>query len=99
MNINFTARKFNTSSALKEFATEETSKLTRYYDRILSCDIVLEPSPDDDEPARAELTVKVKQEVLHATHKGTNYEQAIRLAVDNMRRQLIKYKNKKFARN
>lgn len=99
MNITFTARKFTASNSLQEFAIEEVQKLSRYYDAILSCDIVLEPSPDNDEPSRAELTVKVKQEVLVVSESGPAYEQAIRSAVDNMRRQLIKYKSKRFSRN
>ena len=99
MNTQFTARKFNASSHLQEYAIEEINKLTRYFDGILSCDIVLEPTPDNDEPARAELTVTVKQDVLNVSEKGPAYEQAIRLAVDNMRRQLIKYKDKRYARN
>ncbi len=99
MNTNFTARKFSASPKLQEFATEEVKKLNRFFNGILTCDIVLEPTPDNDEPARAELTVKVKQDLLNASESGPAYEQAIRSAVDNMRRQLIKYKDKRFSRN
>ncbi|MFO8030313.1 MAG: ribosome-associated translation inhibitor RaiA [Cyclonatronaceae bacterium] len=99
MNINFTARKFDASQELHDFTSEELNKLTRYFDGIFSCDIVLEPSPDDEEPAMAELTVKVKQDLLKATESGPAYEQAVRSAVDNMRRQLLKYKDKRFSRN
>ncbi|MDI6400763.1 ribosome-associated translation inhibitor RaiA [Balneolaceae bacterium ANBcel3] len=98
MNTTFTARKFNASQNLQDFATEEIQKLNRYYDGILSVDIVLEPTPDNDEPAKAELTVKVKNDLLNATEKGVAYEHALRSAVDNMRRQLIKYKDKRFSR-
>jgi len=99
MNINFTARKFEASQNLQDFTTEEINKLKRFFDRIYSCDIVLEPSPDNDQPAKAELTVKVKQDLLKATESGPAYEQAVRSAVDNMRRQLLKYKDKRFSRN
>ncbi len=99
MNINFTARKFDASQNLQNFTSEEVKKLKRYFDGIFSCDVVLEPSPDNDQPAKAELTVKVKQELLKATESGPAYEQAVRSAVDNMRRQLIKYKDKRFSRN
>lgn len=99
MNINFTARKFEASQNLQDFTNQEVSKLTRFFDGIYSCDIVLEPSPDNDQPAKAEITVKVKQELLKATESGPAYEQAVRTAVDTMRRQLIKYKNKRFSRN
>ncbi len=99
MNINFTARKFEASQNLQDFTTEEINKLNRFFDRIYSCDIVLEPSPDNDHPAKAELTVKVKQDLLKVTETGPAYEQAVRSAVDNMRRQLLKYKDKRIPRN
>ncbi|MDG5766487.1 ribosome-associated translation inhibitor RaiA [Balneolales bacterium ANBcel1] len=98
MNITFTARKFDASQNLQDFAAEEVNKLTRFYDGILSCDIVLIPTPDDDEPARAELTVKVKRDLLNASETGPAYEQAIRSAVDSLRKQLLKYKNKRFSK-
>ncbi len=99
MNTHFTARKFDASRNLQDFAIGEVQKLTKYVNEILSCDIVLEPSPDNEEPARAELTIKVKQDLLNASESGPAYEQAIRSAVDNMRRQLIKYKDKRMSRN
>lgn len=99
MNINFTARKFDASQSLQDFVNEEIEKLTRFYDGILSCDIVLEPTPDDEQPARAELTVKVKRDLLNASETGPAYEQATRSAVDSIRRQLLKYKNKRSGRN
>ncbi len=99
MNINFTARKFDASQNLQDFTTGEVNKLKRYFDGIFSCDVVLEPSPDNDQPAKAELTVKVKQDLLKATESGPAYEQAVRSAVDNMRRQLLKYKDKRYSHN
>lgn len=95
MKTNFTARKFEASKDLQNFVLEEVGKLTKFYDGILSCDILLEPTPDNEEPAKAELTVKVKRDLLNASESGAAYEQATRSAVDSIRRQLIKYKNKR----
>lgn len=99
MNINFTARKFTASQQLQDFTALEVKKLNRFYEQILSCDIVLEPTPDKDQPTKAELTAKVKGDLLKATEAGTAYEQAVRNVVDNMRRQLLKYKNKRSGKN
>lgn len=96
MKTTFTARHFDPSQQLKEFSVDTVQKLDQFYDRILTCDIILEPTPDDEEPQQAELNVKIPQKLLNATATGTSYEQAINRAVDNVIRQLKKYKNKHF---
>ncbi|MEX0928426.1 MAG: ribosome-associated translation inhibitor RaiA [Balneolales bacterium] len=97
MNTTFTARKFNASDHLQDYANQAVHKLEKYYDSILICDVVLEPNADPDEPQKAELNLQVAQDLLTATETGTTYEHAINKAVDNMKRQVIKYKNKRFA--
>ncbi|MEX0778409.1 MAG: ribosome-associated translation inhibitor RaiA [Balneolales bacterium] len=95
MNITFTARKFNASDHLQEYATQSVRKLEKYNDSILVCDVVLEPDADPDEPQKAELNLQVPDYSLIATETGTTYEHAINKAVDNMKRQVLKYKNKR----
>ena len=97
MNTTFTARKFNASSTLQEYANQAVNKLEKYYDSILVCDIVLEPNPDHDEPQKAELNLQVAKDFLTVTETGATYEQAINKAVDNMKRQIKRYKDKRFA--
>ncbi|MDZ7694167.1 MAG: ribosome-associated translation inhibitor RaiA [Balneolaceae bacterium] len=96
MKTTFTARHFDPNQQLKEFSIDTVQKLDQFYDRILTCDIILEPTPDDEEPQQAELNVKIPQKLLNAKATGTSYEQAINRAVDNVTRQLKKYKNKHF---
>lgn len=96
MKTTFTARHFEPSEQLKDFSVDTVQKLDQFYDRILTCDIVLEPTPDDEEPQQAELNVKIPQKLLNAKATAASYEQAINRAVDNITRQLKKYKNKHF---
>ncbi len=98
MNISFTARHFEASNRLREHSTEAVNKLTKFYDQILDCDIILQPAKDHDEPQAAELTVKVTGDLLVASEQGATYEQALNKAIDNMSRQLKRYKNKRFAK-
>ena len=44
MTINFTARHFEASQQLKDYAFEAVNKLPQYFDRIVSCTIVLAPT-------------------------------------------------------
>lgn len=95
MNTSFTARHFEASKRLHNHSVESVQKLTKFYDAILDCDIIMQPTKDHDEPQGAELTVKVKGDLLQASEKAPTYEQALNKAIDNMSRQLKKYKDKK----
>ncbi len=63
------------------------------------CDIILQPSPSDENPQQAEIRVKVPRKVLTVTETATSYEQAVHNAVDLLSRQLKKYKEKMHATN
>ncbi len=99
MKTSFTARHFNPSSELHTYSEDAVQKLDQFFDRILNCDIILEPVPDDDASCQAELNVNVPQKLLNATAKATSYEQAVNEAIENISRQLKKYKDKHFANN
>jgi putative sigma-54 modulation protein len=99
MKTTFTARHFNPSEELHTYSEDAVQKFDQFFDRILNCDIVLEPSPDDDAPCKAELNVKVPKKLLNASAKATSYEHAVNEAIENISRQLKKYKDKHFANN
>lgn len=94
MKTTFTARHFDPSDELREYAENAVQKFDQFYDRILTCDIILEPVPDDDNPQQAELNVKVPQKLINVKEQGTSYEQAINMAIDKGTRQLKRYKKK-----
>ncbi|MEX0771599.1 MAG: ribosome-associated translation inhibitor RaiA [Balneolales bacterium] len=95
MNTTFTARKFDASDHLQDYANQAVRKLEKYYDSILVCDVVLMPHADPDQPQKAELNLQVPENFLTAIETGTTYEHAINKAVDSMKRQVLKYKNKR----
>ncbi|MEP1150439.1 MAG: ribosome-associated translation inhibitor RaiA [Balneola sp.] len=94
MNISFTSRHFDASENLKEFSKGSVEKLEQFYDRIVSCDIVLEPTSDPKKPQKAELIIKVPQKVIAVNEKAESYEKAVSVAVDIATRQLKRYKQK-----
>jgi len=95
MNTSFTARHFDASKRLHNHSLEAVQKLTKFYDAILDCNIIMQPTNDHDDPQGAELSVVVKGDLLQATEKGPTYEHALNKAIDNMSRQLKKYKDKR----
>lgn len=94
MKTTFTARHFHASERLQAHAHETVAKLSRFWDAALEADIVLEPDDDIDHPQRATVTVQVSKAVLVATERAKTYEIALNEAVDNLKRQLIKHKEK-----
>lgn len=97
MKTTFTARHFDPSAELHSYSEEAVQKLDQFYDRIITCDIILEPTPDDSAPCQAELNIKIPQKLLNGTEQAESYEKAINEVVENISRQLKKYKNKHFA--
>lgn len=94
MKTTFTARHFDANKELHQYAEDAVQKLDQFYDRILTCDIVLQPVPDDENPQQAELNVKVPQKLINAKEQASSYEQAINMVIENVIRQLKKYKHK-----
>ncbi len=94
MNTTITARHFVASERLQQFANENVNKLEKFYDGLMSCDIVLMPSESPEYPQQVELKLKVARTFLTAKGEAHSYEQAIMMAVEALRKQLIKYKEK-----
>lgn len=93
MRINFTARHYKSSPRLKEYAQNEVSRLEKFYDGIVSCDIILDYQK---EIQIAELNVTVYGQVLTVIEKSDDIYKSIDMAVQKMERKLKRYKEKKF---
>lgn len=96
MKTTFTARHFECSPDLKEFALSSVEKLEQFFDNIIVCDVILKAGQDDEDSAIAELNVKVPKTLINASEAAPTFEQAIGEAVDTAIRQLRKYKTKHF---
>lgn len=86
-----TARHFDLTAEMKERAEEEMDRLTRYFDNIVSAELVL-----DTERHRhvAELRVNVYNNMITGTGDTGDMYNSITVAVDKVKVQLKKYKGK-----
>lgn len=91
MRTSFTARHFKASEALKKFAEQEALRLTKYYDGIMDCEIILDA---EKQVKIAEIIISVHGQRLTAVEKSENVRKSTTLAVDKLERQLKKYKTK-----
>jgi len=91
MQIRITARHFQLTEALKEYAQREISQLEKFFDNIIDCHLIL-----DTERYKqvAELMVKVYGTVLTSKVKSEDMKVSIEKAVEKVGRQLKKYSSK-----
>ena len=94
MNIKVTSRHFKAHEALNEYAMRGAEGLSHYYDGITRADIVLTFEKVRKSTKVAEVSVKVYKEVLTGIGRGTEFEKAIDAAVEKVRVQLTRYKEK-----
>ena len=98
MKVSFTARHFTASNDLKEYCNQAVQKLNNFFDHITSCDVILEPASSSENPQKAEINVHVPSKVLTVSVAATTYERAVHDGIENLSRQLKRYKQKRFAK-
>ena len=94
MQSQITARHFEASPALREYASDRLQKLERYYSGINGAHIVLSEDGTPSSAKAAEISLSVYRQNLSAQDTGTTHEEAIDRCVERLRRQVLKYKDK-----
>jgi ribosomal subunit interface protein len=94
MHIKFTARHFRAHSEIKEHATEMVKKLDKFYDGIITADIILSFEKATKSVKTAEINVHVYGGVLTAKEKSDDFIKSIDACVEKLTQQLTKYKTK-----
>ncbi|MEA2031795.1 MAG: ribosome-associated translation inhibitor RaiA [candidate division Zixibacteria bacterium] len=86
-----TARHFDLTPEIKDSAEEEMDRLTRYYENIISAELVLDA---ERHRRRAELKVNVYNNTISGSEESDDMYVSIAKAVDKVIGQLKKYKGK-----
>lgn len=94
MDIQFTARRFKAREEVKQRAIDEVKKLGKFYDGIVSADVILSYERGTNSIKTAEINLRVHGSILSAKQKSEEYEKAIDKAVEKLETQLAKYKSK-----
>ncbi len=91
MRISVTARHFKASDQLRSYAENEAKRLKKFFDGIVDCEIVLTKERAN---RIAGISISVNSRKFVATESSENFYKSIDLAVDNMERQLKRFKEK-----
>jgi len=96
MKIEINASHFEVDSQLNELINKKVNKLERFFDHIIDCVVFLneEGHSEHNREKIVEIKINVKETTLFCKETASMYEQAIDQAVENMKRQLKKYKEK-----
>ena len=94
MQSQITARHFDASPALRQYASDRLQKLERYYSGITDAHIILSDTGTAASGKAAEISLSVYRQYLSAQDTGTTHEEAIDRCVERLRRQVMKYKAK-----
>ncbi len=95
MNIKINAVKFKPDQKLEQFVNDKVGKLEKHFDGITSCEVILKvDNPESDGNKIAELQLTLPKQTLFNSKQADSFEDAVLQAVDAMKVQLTKYKEK-----
>ncbi len=91
MKVKIVERHAGSSDALRSYVLEKTEGLERYFDRIVSIDVVL--SVEKERHIADMHAHLVNRKVITAREESSNMYASIDAAIDKLKRQLVKYKD------
>jgi putative sigma-54 modulation protein len=95
MKVNINSVHFKTDKKLDSFITEKVEKLSDMYDGIIGSEVTLRVNNGEDHDNKiTEIRLLVPGNDLFAKKQSKSFEEATDIAVDALRKQLSKHKEK-----
>jgi len=95
MKVNINSVHFKADKKLLDFINEKVEKLSSMYNGVIGSDVILKlENSDTPENKVAEIRLFIKGNDLYAKKQSKTFEEAADTAVEALRRQLTKYKDK-----
>jgi putative sigma-54 modulation protein len=100
MTPNIQSVHFDADKKLIGFINEKVSKLSQFHDGIIGSDVILRLEKSSDQHNKtAEIKLHLKGNQLFAKKQCASFEEAVDEAVDALRSQIKKHKEKSMANN
>jgi putative sigma-54 modulation protein len=96
MEVKLNSVHFNADKKLVDFVNKKVNKLDTFFDGIIKADVTLKvakPEAANNKVAELKLSIPATEN-LFAKKQASTFEEATDLAIDAMKRQLDKYKQK-----
>ncbi len=95
MKVHTESVQFKADKKLIEFIDKKIAKLDNYFDRIIDAEVKLRLENSGQVRDKvAEVRIHVPGQSLFAKETHKTFEQSVDTAVDNLRRQLTRYKER-----
>jgi len=95
MKLQMHSIRFDADQKLVDFIQKKADKLDKFFDRIIDGEVFLRLDKDDDmENKIMEIKLNVPKQQLFAKEKAKSFEEAADQAVEALRRQIMKHKDK-----
>lgn len=95
MNIKINSVKFTTNKKLEDFVNNKVKKLMHYYDDIIAAEVYLKIENNQDLNNKvAEIKLEIPGNDLFAKKQSKSFEESTDSAVNALKRQIKKHKNK-----
>jgi putative sigma-54 modulation protein len=95
MEVTISSIHFKADVKLEDFIKEKTAKLGKLFDGVIGCDVILRvDAASNNENKIAEIRVMIPGNDLFAKKQAKSFEEAVDNAVDALRRQIKKHKEK-----
>ena len=95
MKVTINSVHFKADKKLLDFVIEKVEKLSSMYNGVIGSDVILKlENSDTPENKVAEIRLFIKGNDLYAKKQSKTFEEAADTAVEALRRQLTKYKDK-----
>src|SRR5476651_2070917 len=96
MKIRVQSIHFNADKKLLDFIQKKADKLDLFYDQIISGEVYLKLENVEDEANKiTEIKVTLPGNQIFAKHQCKTFEEATDLAIESLRKQIEKHKQKK----
>jgi putative sigma-54 modulation protein len=94
MKIDIHAKNITLKDTLKELIESKVGKLSTFHTHIFDTNVYLRHEGESSNSNEVQIKMNIKSQILVSKEKGETFEQALDSAVDSMKRQLQKSKQK-----
>ena len=95
MNVNIKSVRFKADQKLEDFIEKKLQKFFGFHEQILDSDVVLKLDNNETRKNKiAEIRLILKGEELFARKQSKSFEEAANQAIDALKRQIEKYKER-----
>ena len=96
MNLTISGHHLEVTPALKDYVTAKLDRVTRHFDQLVDIKVLLSlDNPKEKEKRqRAECTIRVKGNDIHAESANVDLYAAVDELIDKLDRQVVRYKDR-----